>query len=375
MKIGVIGLRGFPDIAGGVESHCQELYSRLAGFVDECLVCVRKPYFKDNPVLPKGVRFVYIPTIKNKYLDTLLYSFFSGIVMFFKRPHIVHVHNVGPAFFSLFFLKMRKIPVVMTYHSQNYQHLKWPCWARRLLKLCEKISLKNVDAVIAVSEYLCKALKKEFPEKSGSIVYIPNGASVNSSRPRAKEYFAEIGVENKRYFLAAGRIVPEKGFDILIEAFKNIREKNGFKLVLAGGFDYKSRYYNAVKESIGKTRDIILLGFVDKKKMNMLYSGACAYVLSSFYEGNPLVLLEAMSFGLPVVTSDIPQIREFSFFKERHFKKGDKKALQAKLDEYVKGRGGLSDIEKDTYRNLLLNVYDWGMIVERTLSVYKRVLR
>ena len=102
MKIGVIGTRGFPEVQGGIETHCMELYTRIA-VLDDCLVTVyrRKPYLNtDNKnATYKNIRFLDLSVPKSKYLETFLHSLFATFHALFQGYDVVHYHNTGPGFF------------------------------------------------------------------------------------------------------------------------------------------------------------------------------------------------------------------------------------------------------------------------------------
>ena len=94
---------------------------------------------------------------------------------------------------------------------------------------------------------------------------------------------------------------------------------DGLKLVLAGGIDHKSAYASEIKEKAAK-HHVIMPGYVDGEPLRQLYSHARLFVIPSYNEGFPLVLLEAMSYHLPILASDIkanklPELPMQSFFK------------------------------------------------------------
>ena len=98
IKINVYGIRGFPNVQGGVEKHCEELYTRMDPDTVKFKVFRRKPYIdKDNNTKYKNIQFKDTWTIKNKYLETIVHSFLSAFATIRDRPDVVHIHNMGPA--------------------------------------------------------------------------------------------------------------------------------------------------------------------------------------------------------------------------------------------------------------------------------------
>jgi glycosyltransferase involved in cell wall biosynthesis len=113
-----------------------------------------------------------------------------------------------------------------------------------------------------------------------------------------------------------------------------------------------------------------MAGSFNRKKL--VYYFERLFVLPSYYEGLPIALLEALSYNLPVLVSNISQNREISLSEFRYFKVGDIDALTKKIIELFKI--GISEEEKIKYRKILEENYNWNKIAERTYQVYKSVL-
>lgn len=352
MHICVLGLRGFPLVEGGVERHCEALYPRI-GEEFRFTVFRRRAYVKSDQAYPR-IRFVDLPSTQIKGVEALLHSFLATRRAARERPDIVQIHNIGPALFSPI-LRRRGIPVVLTYHSPNYEHRKWGWFARRLLRFSERVALANASRIIFVNRFQMEKFPKEIQKKS---VFIPNGIEPPMV-PAGKDELDELGVVPGKYVLAVGRITPEKGFDTLIRGFRASKH-DGFKLVIAGGVETEDNYMEQLKRL--SDGDVIFAGPVFGDRLAQLYANAALYVLSSNNEGFPLVLLEAMSYGLSVLASDIPASHLASLDEEDFFPRGDDKTLAAKIGER------LANPKKPVYD---LSGLDWGTIAARTEEVYR----
>lgn len=133
-------------------------------------------------------------------------------------------------------------------------------------------------------------------------------------------------------FLAVGRFTPlHKGFDLLIEAFSVFSKKNqDWHLDIVGEGEEEQKYRSMISNYNLETR-ITIHPFTNK--IQDYYSNTQIFVLSSRWEGMPLVLVEAMSHGLPIVTSDLPVCKEILGNFGIFFKNGDIYDLAQKLEE------------------------------------------
>lgn len=356
MRLSVIGLRGFPMIEGGVEKHCESLYPKLNEDI-EITVYRRKPYVQSNGDY-KHISFIDLPSTKVKGLEPFFHSFISSINALLKKPDVVHYHNIGPALFSPI-VKLRKIPVVLTFHSPNYEHDKWNRFGKAVLKFSEKVALKTADKIIFVNKFQMEKYGEEIKRKS---VYIPNGIN-DMPVSHNIDYLKKIGVEKGKYVLSVGRITKEKGFDVLIKAFK-LAQKNGFKLVIAGGVEFENSYMKELK-ALSKDEDVIFTGYTFGDNLYQLYTHASLYVLASRNEGFPLVLLEAMKYGLDVLISDIPATHLVALESDDYFECENSKMLADKISCKLK------NVKRRKYN---LANYDWIQIGNEVSELYREVV-
>lgn len=366
MKVGVIGSRGIPDIQGGIETHCQELYTRLAEKGNFVTIYRRKPYLdkEKKSAKFKNIRFVDINVPQNKSLETFLHSFFSSLHALFQKYDIVHFHNTGPGFF-IPIVKLSGAKVVFTYHNVSYTQKKWNRFARYFLTISEKICLTWSDYIIFISDVIRSEMKERYciSEEKSKIVF--NGVRL-PEKPSESNYLEELGLEKNGYILSVGRFMEEKGFDYLIKAFTASGIKN-IKLVLAGDTDYPTEYSMKLKK-LAVDNGVVLTGFVKGEKLEQLFSFARLFIISSYSEGLPIALLEAMSYDLDVLASDIPANSEISLGKDDYFRTGDEKALKNAIQRK------LSETNQRSFRTLLSEKYDWDRITEETNEIYQTLI-
>ena len=99
MRIAVTGTRGFPGIAGGVETHCEELYPRIAAMGHEVIVMRRTPYVTDKNRIKeyKGVKLVDIYAPRRKCFEAVVHTFLSVLAAKKMGAELLHIHAVGPS--------------------------------------------------------------------------------------------------------------------------------------------------------------------------------------------------------------------------------------------------------------------------------------
>ena len=358
MNICVFGTRGFPFIQGGVEKHCENLYQRLARN-NKITVYRRKPYVCSDKHY-KDIRFIDLPSTKIKGFEPLLHSFLATLYAIFSHTDVVHIHNIGPALFAPL-LRLAGKRTILTYHSPNYEHKKWNALARFLLKRSEPIALRSTHAVIFVNTFQMDKFKhRKYADK---LYYIPNG--VETPNVSIQEHFLQQWKLTKsKFILAVGRITPEKGFDTLVNAFSTI--DTDYKLVIAGNVESETGYMQKLIDSADPER-VIFTGFVCGEALQQLYSHAGLFVLPSLNEGFPIALLEAMSYHLPVIASDIPANRPVGLPEDCYFLPDDEVALslllQKKLDDIP------SAVTYDLTR------YNWDTIAEETARIYQAITK
>lgn len=358
MKICVFGTRGFPNIQGGVEKHCENLYTHMPNDI-KFDVCRRKSYVTTNTTF-SNINFVDISNTQKRGLEAAFHSLASAFYAIKTKPDAVHIHNIGPGMTAPL-LKLFGIKTVLTYHSANYEHEKWNGPEKLILRFCEHIALKYSDRIIFVNKEQMGKYSAKIQAKSA---YIPNGVNPPIDT-NDTSFLKQFGLEKGKYIISVGRITPEKGFDKLIEAFYKSDIKNEYKLAIVGGVEFENEYKKQLDDLIQDDK-VVFTGYACGENLAELYQNARLYVLSSFNEGFPLVLLEAMSYNLDIIASDISAAKLVKLDDSDYYPPSDTNELAKKINQKV-----LSDFHNKKYD---LSEYDWKKIADKTASIYKEML-
>ena len=373
VRIAFIGQRGVPATIGGIEHHVEEIGSRLVDRGHDVTVYTRGNYTPSRAPEYRGMRVRYIPTAPTKHLEALVHSGLSTVVAMgpgADRADILHYHAIGPSVFTPLPRALTRCGVVLTIHGLDYDRDKWGMGARAALKSAGWISAHVPHATITVS----KNLADFYLERYGRVAhYIPNG--VAPAVRRAPDLIRErFGLQGGDYALFLGRLVPEKAPDLLLRAFSDV--DTTARLVIAGGSSFTDTYVHELEVLAARDPRVLLVGSVHGELLQELYTNAALFVLPSRLEGLALTLLEAASYQLPLVASDIAPNREVvgeDSAGGRLFASGDAKGLSAALAMTLTDQTGARQGAR-LLGDRIVSEYDWDAATDSTESVYEQVL-
>ena len=177
-----LGLRGMPNVPGGVEVHASELYPRLQALGADVTVMGRIAYRPANsPPQWRGVRVRWTSCPRGTGIEALVHTFFGVLYAAVRRPDVLHIHAVGP-WLMVPLAKMLGLKVVVTHHGQDYLREKWNAPAKAILRLGEKLGMRFADERIVISSALHELARDKY-RRAASL--IPNGVSEPAQlRPR-----------------------------------------------------------------------------------------------------------------------------------------------------------------------------------------------
>ncbi len=368
IRVAMIGQKGYPPVHGGIEKHVAELAARLAPAGIEITLYSRPHYSDaDGPTEMPGVTVRRLASVPTKHLDAITHTIACTADAVRRGHDILHYHALGPGLLSGLPRVLGRRTVV-TVHGLDWQREKWGRFAAGVLRMGEFASARLPDRTIVVS----KALAEHFRTRHGvETVCIPNG--ITEPRRRPPRLMGELGVTSP-YLLFVGRLVPEKGCHLLLEAYAALpaalRER--VKLVIAGDAGFTEGYVRRLRESAGP--GVVFTGFVHGEVLDELYTNAELVVLPSTLEGLSIALLEGMSYGRCCLVSDIPPNLEAGADCAPFFPSGDAVALTARLaelldDDAARARFG------EAARRRVLDRYSWELAAEKTLAVYRELGR
>ena len=349
LKVTVLGTRGIPNVQGGVETHCQNLYPEIyqQNHADICVIA-RSPYVDYRRSEYKGVQLKSLWAPKSRKFEAIIHSTLAAFSTLFDGSNVVHVHAVGPGL-VVPLLRLLGKRVVFTHHGPDYDRQKWGKMAKEMLRLGEKWAVKYANEVIVISEVINTLIQTKHGRYNANVIY--NGVR-QPQLPAEEARQATLD----QYSLKAGQ-------HDLIAAHKAANCSQ--PLVLIGDADHPDEYSERLKKQAAATPGVIMTGFISGDPLHTLFSQAGLFVLPSYHEGLPIALLEAMSWSLPVIVSDIPANLEIGLPAGDYFPAGDVAALAQKLQSW-------SGEETVDYSQLMPK-YRWPDIAAKTAQVYQRL--
>ena len=245
---------------------------------------------------------------------------------------------------------------------------------------CQRAAILEPDVVLAVSQVWRRQLLNDYGVAAG---VVPNGVDVARfaapDRSRAAQLRASVGAVGRPLLLSIGGVEPRKGSDALVRALSRLARRQGPRPVLAvvGGHSFQDHraYRDAVLSELPSLGlelgvDVVLVGTVPEADIAAWYAAADVLAFPSVKEGFGLAVLEAMSAGLPVVTSDLPVFHEWLV--------ADRDALLVPVGDVEALADALSRActDADLRRSLVAagravaDRFTWAASAERHLQVY-----
>jgi glycosyltransferase involved in cell wall biosynthesis len=369
MRIAVIGAKGLPPKQGGIEHYCAEVYPRMAAQGCSVDLFARASYTDSSWMQRydyKGVRVITLPDLNLRGVDAFVTSALGAIASSGKEYDIVHFHALGPSLFTPLPRISTRAKIVVTCQGLDWQRAKWGRFSTGLIQTGEKAAVRFAHGLIVVSDALQNYFLSTYGRKT---VYIPNAPAGYGQSDPSFAYGKSLGLEQGRYIIYVGRIVPEKRPDLLVEAFSALKPE-GWKLVLAGGVSDTKDYASNLLEKVANNRDILFAGELRGARLWELVRGAGLFVLPSDLEGLPLAMLEAMQEAIPVLASDIlPHQQLVSSGRGMMFEAGKVDSCVRGLDWAINHPQEMAVMAENAQRHIQVH-YSWDRITTETLKLY-----
>lgn len=346
MRLAILGTRGIPARYGGFETFAEELSTRLTGRGHEVTVYCRQ---RSSAPEYRGVRLQYAPTIRHKYLDTIVHTFCSTVHLLLHRPDAALYCNAANAVFTLL-PRLAGVPVALNVDGLERHRKKWNRLAKLWYLISERLSTIFPSAVVSDA----REIETYYRERYGKRTHmIPYGAE--TGKVGGIETLRRLALDPGRYFLYVTRFEPENNPLLVRESFEKV--DTNLKLALIGDAPYAREYI----ERIRATSDprIVIPGSIYGDGYHQLQSHSFAYIHATEVGGTHPALIEAMGRGALVLYLETPENTEVAGGAGIPFR-------HETLPDAIRRVLLMGEEERDAYRDRaaqrVRERYDWNAV-------------
>jgi len=294
----------------------------------------------------------------------------------------IHVHEEAMGLLIVMLKKSMKlgIPIVFTLHNpiamaSNAKASLEQRVRGLIFRVTGRTIIRNCDHFIALSTRIGELVTSRFHYPKERVSVIGHGVDAELFRPQEPlidEARAKYGIDGT-YCLFVGRLDRRKGVDLLLSAFSQIGQTRYKCVVVGEGRERRSLTDLAVRLKVDG--DVLFTGAVPLHDLTALYSGAEFLVLPTYAEAAPMVVLEALASGIPVVTTDVPGMEDVVWDGFNGFVVRRNARELCRSIELLMRDGMLRARLKENARLSALQEHSWRRTAERTLQAYARCLR
>jgi glycosyltransferase involved in cell wall biosynthesis len=349
---------------GGIETYTREVGRRLVERGHRVTVYSTR----GNDACPdewEGMRFIWLPRVKPYWAEKTCGGLLAALrALREKAPDVLHLHSVVAGSMAPVF-RAKGIPCVLQMHGIEWQRSRWGIAARTLLRTMERASLSSANAITAVSNTQCEYFRTNY---AAHCEFIPTAADIKEyARPHL---ITDMGLRFREYVLFAARLVPEKGAHHLIQAYRRLQTDR--PLIIAGDAPTAGGYEEELRKLAEGDSRIRFIGRVQGRLLEELFSNAAVFVQPSELEGLSIGLIEAMSYGIQCLSSDIPENREVVGDAALLFRNKDVDDLERQL--IVALSNFTTGLERAAAgRERVATLFSWERVVDQLEALYERI--
>jgi len=342
------------------------------------VICI--PAFKNHSNIIKKKYFVkqfkkiikYIPGTYSLFSDYRNSKFIKQTEFLLPNNYIYHE--------PCYILNSYSGPKICTIHDLSHIHYPeyHPKERVKYLRYNLPISINNADHIITGSDFIRSELINFFSIPPNKITHIYHGISkVFKVREfsEIKIILQRYNLHNKSYLLYVGTLEPRKNLEGLLQAFKQLpeKQKNKYPLVFVGMKGWKTRHLETLSKKLIKQNQLYFLGHVSEFDLPFLYSGAYGFLYLSIYEGFGFPLLEALASGIPTLASDHSSMSEVVGSAALKVNPLDIDAITSKINQLIHD---LAIRDRLKYLGPMQAAkFSWEFCIGNTISIYRQTLK
>jgi glycosyltransferase involved in cell wall biosynthesis len=363
LRIAILGTRGAPATYGGFETFAEELGARLAARGHRVTVYGRSHFVPAGLREYRAMRLRVLPTIRHKYLDTVVHTALSVIDTLPRRFDIALICNVANAPFA-FVPRLVGTHVVLNLDGLEWKRGKWGPLGQGYYRLCSWIAPKLPITLVSDAQVIADYYRQRYGKTTAHIPYGTDGARLAGGAG-----LRELGLEADRYLLYVSRLEPENNAHVVIDAYRRARLE--MPLVIVGDAPYADDYKAHLREMA--PAGVKFTGYVFGAGYAELQSNALAYIQATEVGGTHPALVEAMGRGAAIIANDVPEHREVLAETGLYYARNDPDDLARQLriladDQNLRQRIGELASER------AIAEYSWERVTDKYVQLFQTVI-
>ncbi len=365
MKIAMMGTRGIPASYSGFETCVEQLGQRLVQRGHDVTVYCRSHHITYEGAYYKGMRLVKLPTIPNKYLDTIVHSLISSLHTL-TQGYDVALYFIAGNSPVTWIPRLVGTRTILNVDGLDWRRKKWPWLAKGYIRFAEYLATFLPSRYLTDSMHVQRSYKERFNNEP---LYIPYGSDIEVLASQAA--LEQYGLQPRKYVLFVGRLVPENCAHHLVEAFRGL--DTDLKCVIVGDAPYAEAYKAELKKlAEGDTR-IVFTGYLFGEGYQELGSHAYAFVETSGVGGTHPALVEAMAMGNGVIVNKTPEnLETIGEAGVAYDGEAGSDSLCAVLSE-LSGNPDSVEAYRRKAQQRALSVYSWEAVTDAYEQLFQKV--
>ena len=377
-----------PRIVGGIARVVHDLSHVFANQGHEVHVITykegnTKEFEKDGEVFVH--RIETYPINANNLVDWVMQFNFcviekaADVIKEFGKFDVVHAHDWLVAYSARAIKNAYKLPLVATIHATESGRNKGIHDKNQgYVNDVEWLLTYEASDVICNSLYMKNEISHLFGKPWDNIHVVPNGINTTKfdGKVRDWDFRRNYASDNEKIIFFAGRIVYEKGIQVLLDAAPKILQNyNDVKFVIAGRGPCLDDL-KAQAERLGISNRVYFTGYLNDVQITKMYKAIDVAVFPSLYEPFGIVALEGMLAGAATVVSDIGGLNEIVSHGIDGLKSyaGNANSLADSILEALFNPDLCKQIAKNAHEKVVEN-YNWETIAKKTMDVYKTTIK
>lgn len=366
---------------GGPAQHVILLTSGLSEQFETLLVAGREETGEGNMLdlaRAKGIQPFLIPELGREIRPLHDTVAFVKLYRLFQqwRPHLVHTHTAKAGALGRLAARAARVPVVVhTFHGHIFDGY-FPPWEGRLFLAIERLLAKCTTRIIALSEGQRRELLQRKIGDEAQLAVLPLGLKLDpflTAPAKNGQLRRELGLPEERLIGIVGRLVPIKGHETFLQAARLVAERlPSCRFLMVGDGPERPRLERRAKV-LGLSSKVLFLGW--RRDLDRIYADLDLCVLSSYNEGTPVSLLEAMAAGVPVVATRVGGVKDLITHEETGLlvRPGDAQALAEAILMIFNDPEGARRMAK-AGRERVYPFYDVKSLISRMEQFYRELV-